>query len=94
VEKSKGTNLNLNGRVTTTTAVLENVLMIPQRKMIVHRLITNDARWKSIKKVYDRFETLPLEDWRFLTQWLIERKRLITSLRTYGFKYHDNVIDA
>lgn len=68
--------------------------MMPQRQLIVYRLKTNDTKWKEIKRVYDRFEKLPLADWNFLIDWLHNRKRLIKDLKTYGYEYKDSVIDS
>jgi hypothetical protein len=70
------------------------MFMMPQRQLIVYRLKTNDSKWKEIKRVYDRFETIPLEDWNFLIDWLHNRRRLIKDLELYGMEYKDIIIDS
>jgi len=68
--------------------------MLPQRQLIVYRLRMNDDRWKSIKRVHDRFETISINDWEFMCRWLRERKKLIENLNVYGTIYFDIVLDS
>jgi hypothetical protein len=68
--------------------------MLGQAALIRFRLQSNDLRWKKIKRVYDRFETISLEDWEFLTEWLKDREKLRKQLfKNYGGFYKDPQID-
>lgn len=69
--------------------------MLQQDQMIIYRLHLNDSRWKQLKRVIDRFDTLSLSDWNFVVEWpkSNERKNLRYKLRNFGKIYIDDVLD-
>jgi len=69
--------------------------MIGQKFLLIFRLEMNDNKWKRIKRVCDRFETVSLEDWNFLTEWLVKREKMKLDLyMTHKVVYRDKDLDS
>jgi hypothetical protein len=68
--------------------------MLGEDQILIYRLQANDYKWRKYKKVIDRFGTLELDEWEFVTRWLKERELLRYRLRKSGKIYKDNMLDV
>ena len=68
--------------------------MLGETEMLIFRLRTNDLKWHRYKKIIDCFGTLELNEWEFVTAWLVNRQSLRYKLRKRGKIYKDNVLDV